>query len=469
MTSAVVVGSGPNGLAAALTLAEAGVEVTVIEAATELGGGLRSAELTLPGLIHDECSAFHPFATSSAFVDRFGIADAVTWHWADHELAHPLDQGRGAVLDRSVEQTATGLGEDGAAWQRLFGPLTRDFDAIAADFLRPLLHLPEHPLALARFGRYAAHATTTLTGRWQGEEARGLFSGIAAHAFTRLDRPFSAAVGVALGSAAHRYGWPAAEGGSAAIADVLIDRLRGLGARFETGRLVTSAADLGSPDLLLLDTTPSAAARILGDALPPRVLRAYQAFRHGPAAFKVDFAVEGGIPWAYGPARSAGTVHLGGTVAEIAAAEADVVAGRMPGRPFVIVGQQYLADPTRTSTDLKPVYAYAHVPAGYTGDATEALTAQIERFAPGFQDVIRATYVRSATDMARHNPNYIGGDIATGASDLSQILARPRLALDPYATGVPGTYLCSAATPPGAGAHGMCGYLAARSALRSLR
>lgn len=472
MTSAVVVGSGPNGLAAALTLAAAGVSVTVIEAADRLGGGVRSGEVTLPGLTHDECAGFHPFASSSAFTREHDLAGVgLRWRWAPYEFAHPLEGGRGAVLQRSVAETARGLGVDGAAWNRTFEPLTKRFATISSQLMQPLLRVPDHPLQMARFGANASQSAVMLAQRWRGEEARALYAGAAAHGFSRLDRPFSAAAGVALTTAAHAFGWPVAEGGSQAIAAAVWERCLEHGVRSETGRLVGSLAELGSPDLVLLDTAPGAAARIIGARLPARVRRAYFRYRHGPAAFKVDLAVVGGVPWAYGPARSAGTLHLGGPFAEVAAAEADVVAGRLPERPFVIVGQQWVADPTRSVGDLHPLYAYAHVPAGYDGPeepVVEAIIARIEQFAPGFRDRIVGRHVRSAAAMAAYNPNYVGGDIATGATAGRQIVFRPRIGTSPYSTGVPGVYLCSAATPPGAGAHGMCGYLAAKAALRSL-
>lgn len=465
MSTAVVVGSGPNGLAAALTLATAGVSVRVIEAADELGGGARS--VVRDGLTFDECSGFHPFATASPFARESALD--VTWRHAPAVLAHPLDpaDGGGALLSRSVAETALSLGADGASWRRLFGPLVEHFDAISEEFLQPVVHLPRHPFHLARFGMYAAQPATLLGRRWSGEPARGLFGGVSAHAFTRLDLPFSAAVGVALGTAGHAYGWPVAEGGSGAISDALVARCRALGVAFETGRLVTSAEEVPA-DILMLDTAPAAAAAILGPRLPDRVARAYRGYRHGPAAFKVDFAVEGGVPWAFEPARRAGTLHLGGTLAEIASAEAASNAGRMPERPFVLVGQQWLADPTRSRGDVHPLYAYAHVPSGFAGDATAAIVDQIERFAPGFRERVLSTYVTSTTELSRRNPNYVGGDIATGLSTARQVIFRPRVALDPYATGVPGAFLCSAATPPGAGAHGMCGSLAAKAALRGL-
>ncbi len=467
MTSAVVVGSGPNGLAAALTLAAAGVSVRVVEAEDTLGGGTRSAELTLPGLVHDECSGFHPLALGSEFAERFDLAGAgLTWRWAPAEFAHPLDGGRGAVLHRSVAQTAADLGDPG--WSAVFGPLSERFDTISREFLQPVLHLPRHPVHLARFGLGAGLPATLLARRFRTHEGRALFAGTAAHAFRPLSALASSAIGVALTTAAHAYGWPVAEGGSGAIRDAVLQRASEHGVRVETGHRVESLQELGEVDLVMLDTSPGAAAAICGDRLPGRVRRAYQRFRHGPGAFKVDYAVEGGVPWAYEPARSAGTVHLGGSLAEIAAAEKLVHVGRMPERPFVLVGQQYLADPTRSAGDLHPLYAYAHVPAGFRGDATEAITARIEQYAPGFRDRIRATAVRTTTDLARHNANYVGGDIVTGANDPLQLVFRPRVTVDPYATGIPGVWLCSAATPPGAGAHGMCGYNAATRALARL-
>ncbi|MFC6882332.1 MULTISPECIES: phytoene desaturase family protein [Actinomadura] len=470
MTSAVVVGSGPNGLAAALTLAAEGVSVRVVEAADTLGGGTRSSELTLPGLLHDECSGFHPLLLGSAFAERFDLTGAgLTYRWADAEFAHPLDGGRGATLWRSVEETAAALGRDGTAWRRVFGPLTERFDAIGEEFLQPMLHVPRHPVSLARFGARAAMPVSALGRAWRTPQARALFGGAAAHALRPFGGVLSSAIGVALTTAAHAYGWPVAEGGSAAIRDAVLARAAEHGVTFETGREVTTIDELGPVDLVMLDTSPRAALRIAGRRMPRHVRAAYRRFRHGPGAFKVDFAVAEGVPWTHEQSRHAGTVHLGGGFEEMAATERQVNAGRMPERPFVLVGQQYLADEARSANGVHPLYTYAHVPAGYTGDATEAIVRQIERFAPGFRDRVQDTHVRSATGMAVHNPNYVGGDILTGANDPAQLVFRPRAGLDPYATGAPGVYLCSAATPPGAGAHGMCGYNAARSALRALR
>ena len=469
MTTAVVVGSGPNGLAAALTLAAEGVEVLVLEAEATPGGGTRSSELTLPGLIHDECSAAHPLAVDTPFSRQFDLAaHGLTWRWPEVQYAHPLDGGGGAAAYRSVDETAARLGRDGRRWRAVFGPLTEQFDEITADFLRPMLHVPEHPIELARFGLFSGMPAALLARRLGTREGQALFAGVAAHAFRPFSSPMSSAIGVALATAAHRYGWPVAEGGSAAISRAMVSLLEELGGRVETGVRVEALDELGSPNIVMLDLAPAAAVRLAGDRMPRRIARALSRFRHGPGVFKVEFAVQGGVPWACEPARRAGTVHVGGDLAEIAAKEKLIHAGRIPDAPFVLVCQQYLADPTRSSGDIHPVYSYAHVPAGFTGDATGAIEAQIERFAPGFRDRILARHVRSVAAMEIHNANYVGGDVVTGSNDGRQLVFRPRAALDPYSVGIPGVYLCSAATPPGAGAHGMCGYNAARSALRTL-
>ncbi|MFW6772910.1 phytoene desaturase family protein [Nocardioides sp. CPCC 205120] len=468
MTTATVVGSGPNGMAAALTLAGAGVRVTVVEAADRLGGGVRTSELTLPGLLHDECAAFHPLGPSSPYLRSVELEGAgLRWAWAPHELAHPLAAGGGAVLQRSVAATAAGLGDDGRRWAQVFGPLVERFGAISREVMGPVLHVPSHPLALARFGLRSAAPATLLARAWRGPAAAALFGGVAAHAMRPLDSVFSSAIGVMLTTAAHADGWPVAVGGSEAILRASLRRAEELGVRLETGRCVTSIDELGT-DLVLLDTRPAAAARILGRRLPARVRRAFERYVPAPGVFKVDLAVEGGVPWRHEQSRRAGTVHVGGDLSEVAYAEREVVAGRMPARPFVLVGQQHLADPTRSKGDVHPVYAYAHVPHGYDGDATDSIVSRIEEFAPGFKDRILATASRSVSQGFEKNANLDGGDVIGGAGDLRQLVFRPRVAADPYATGVPGAFLCSASTPPGAGAHGMCGYLAARSALRSL-
>jgi phytoene dehydrogenase-like protein len=470
MSSAVVVGSGPNGLACAASLAGRGVEVTVIEANETVGGGTRSAELTLPGLIHDECSAFHPMSDTPAMaalgVGRHGLE----WAWPEVDLAHPLDggEGEGAAMLRSIEATAAGLGPAGAAWRRIFGPAAANFEALAEDIFQPVIHLPHHPLHLTRFGLTALAPATALARALGSPSARALFGGAAAHSFGPLNRPLSSAVGVVLIAAGHRYGWPVAVGGSQAIADALAAVVREHGGTIETGRRVRSLAELPDADAVILDLAPGAVADVAGERLPPRVARAYRRFKHGPAAFKIDLAVAGGVPWTDPLARRAGTVHVVGSFEETVAAERETNRGRMPERPFVLVGQQYLADPSRSRGDVHPVWAYAHVPHGYDGDASEALLDQIERFAPGLRERILARTVRTPAAIAAGNANYVGGDIATGANTPWQTLARPRLALEPYATGIPGVYICSAATPPGGGAHGICGLNAADAVLRSL-
>ena len=469
MSTAVVVGSGPNGLAAAIRLAQAGVQVRVLEAADRIGGGARSSEKIVPGLLVDDCSAFHPTGAGSPFLQSLPLGEhGLRWAEPAVQLVRPLDGGRAGALWRSVDRTVAEMGEDGAAWRRVVGRTAAHFDAITADVFRPILHVPQHLLPLAEFGLQSLLPASWTVRQWSRPETRALFGGIAAHSFAPLTGPLSSSVGLLLGAAGHAYGWPVAVGGSQAIADSMASLLTSLGGTVETGVHVTDLDELGSPDVVLLSVSPTAALSIAGRRMPARVARAYRRYRYGPGAFKVDYAVEGDVPWTNEHARSAGTLHLGGTFEEMADAEAMTNRGRMPRRPYVLMGQQYLADPSRSAGSINPVWAYAHVPHGYPGDATEAISAQIERFAPGFRDRVVGTAVRSTSDLARYNPNYVGGDIGVGANDVPQVVLRPRLALDPYATGIPGVYLCSSATPPGAGVHGMCGFNAAGSALRHL-
>ena len=469
MTTATIVGSGPNGLAAAVTLARAGVEVTVLEAAETIGGGTRTSELTVPGVLHDHYSAFHPLGLASPFFAGLELAaHGVRWRWAPLEAAHPLDDGSAGVLHRSVEATCAGLGADGPVWRRVFGPLVEHLDAALEDVLRPVLHVPANPVTLARFGARAGLPAAVLGRVFRTPQARALFTGAAAHAIHPLTRLGTSAIGLMLLAAGQRVGWPVAEGGSATITTALARILAEHGGRIETGARVGSLTELAPTDLTLLDLAPDGAVALAGDALPTRVRRGYERFRRAPAAFKLDLAVEGGLPWTNPDCARAGTVHLGGTAAEVVAAEREVCAGRMPQRPFMLVGQQYLADPSRSAGSTHPVWAYAHVPTGYAGDATEAMLGQLERFAPGARERIVATAVTTPAQWESYNPNFGGGDIITGANSLRQLIARPRPAPNPYATGIPGVYLCSAATPPGAGVHGMCGYNAAIGALAEL-
>jgi phytoene dehydrogenase-like protein len=469
VSTAIVVGSGPNGLAAAARLARAGLDVTVLEASDVIGGGARSSEMIVPGLVHDHCSAFHPLAAASPFLAGLDLAShGLTWLQPAANCAHPMDDGSAAVLHRSIDRTAESLGRDGQRWRRAFGPIASRFDDLLADATQPILRVPRHPLLMARFGAAAFLPATTLARAWTEEKTKALWAGLAAHTFSRLDRPLTSAVGLMLLVAGHARGWVVAEGGSQAIVDALGADIETQGGIIETGQRVTSVNDLPPSDVLMLDVSPSIAADILGDRLPSRVARSYRRFRHGAGAFKVDFAVEDGVPWTAPAARQAGTVHLGGDLAEVVANEEAVHRGAMPDRPFVLVGQQYLADPTRSVGNIHPVWTYAHVPHAYAGDATESIVAQVERFAPGFRERIIGTAVRSTTEMSVYNANYVGGDIIGGASSPVQLLFRPRVAVDPYFTGIPGTYLCSASTPPGAGAHGMCGANAAARALRQI-
>jgi phytoene dehydrogenase-like protein len=470
MSEAIVVGAGPNGLACAATLASNGIRVTVIEAAERIGGGARSSELTLPGVIHDDCSATHPLAVEPPSLTSLGVErHGLEWAWPEVDLAHPFDDGTAALMHRSIEETAAGLGDAGGSWRRAFGPTSAGFDELSEDILLPVLRPPRHPIRLVRFGIRAAMPTTVLARSLGSPAARALFGGVAAHSFSPPTQPFSSAVGVVLISACHRYGWPVARGGSQAIVDALAAVVRENGGTIETGRPVRALDELPAADAVVFDLAPAAVVDIAGERLPPRAARALRSYRHGPGAFKVDLAVEAGVPWVDDGARRAGTVHAIGSFEELVGAERDVNRGRMPEQPFVLVGQQYLADPARSNGDVHPVWTYAHVPSGYGGDVTEAIIDQVERFAPGLRERIVGRHVRTPADLEACNPNYVGGDIITGATTGKQAVLRPRIALDPYSAGAQGLYLCSAATPPGAGAHGMCGYNAARSVLRSLR
>lgn len=466
MTTAVVVGSGPNGLAAGVVLARAGIDVTVLEAEDEIGGGTRSAELTVPGLVHDICSATHPTGVASPFFQTLDLErHGLEWLWPEVDAVHPIDGGRAGVLFRDLDRTVEMLGEDGKAWRKLYAPLVKHSDVLIDELFRPIIHLPKHPLTLAAFGARALLPATVIARRWKTDEARGLFAGLAAHAIHPLNKPTTGGLGLMFGMTSHAYGWPVAKGGSSAIAAALAADITEHGGTIETGHRVT---EMPEADIVMFDTTPESVLKIAGDRLPGRIRRPFKKWRRGPGVFKVDFAVDGAIPWANEWARKAGTVHLAGTIEQLDAAEKEVHAGRMPERPFVLLCQQYLADPGRSVGDVHPIWAYAHVPQGYTGDATEALIAQIERFAPGFREQIVATSVSGPAQLEAHNSNYLGGDIAGGANDAWQVVMRPRLSTNPYSLGVKGLYLCSASTPPGAGVHGMGGFRAATHAVANL-
>jgi phytoene dehydrogenase-like protein len=466
---AIVVGAGPNGLAAAITLARAGRSVRVYEAASESGGGTRTAELTLPGFRHDVCSTVMSLTALSPFFRSIDLAGrGVELVHSEAPLAHPLGDGRAAVLERTVLASASGLGgKDGKAWQQLFGPLVRDSGKLVPEILRPVVHAPRHPLALARFGLPALRSAQGLArGRFEGEAARALFAGIAAHSMVRLDRPLSASFGLVLATVAHAVGWPVVRGGASAVAAALVDELEAAGGEIVTGRRVDSLADLPASRAVLLDVTPRQLIAIAGDRLPVRSRRGAEQFRYGSGVFKVDWALDGAVPWSADGPRRASTVHLGGTMAEIAAAERDVAGGRHPVRPFVLFVQYLPWDPSRAPDGKTTAWAYCHVPAGSTVDMTDRIEDQVERFAPGFRDLILARATHGPAQMERYDANYVGGDINGGIQDARQLVFRPWPALDPYRVGE-GLYLCSSSTPPGGGVHGMCGMLAARSALRN--
>lgn len=467
MTTAIVVGGGPNGLAAGLQLARHGVDVTVLEAADEIGGGAKSGELGVPGLIHDYCSAFHPLGVGSPFWREVGLdRHGLEWAWPEIDCAHPLDDGSAGLLHRSIEQTAAGLGADGRRWLLAFGDLVSGFDQIAPDLLRPVVNVPRHPFRLAAFGPRALLPATWLARFFTTPQARALFGGVAAHAFHRLDRPMTASLGMMITASGHRFGWPVAVGGSGAITRAAAAALTLAGGRIETGVTVVDRSQLPDADIVMLDLSAAQVLALFGDRMPTRIAKAYGRYRVGSSAFKVDFAIRGDVPWRNRETAAAGTVHLGGDLAEIAYTEKQRAAGVMVDNPFVLVGQQYVADPSRSNGDVNPIWSYAHVPAGYTGDATEAVIRQIERFAPGFRDQIVWSESRGTVALERYNANYAGGDIIGGANTGVQMLLRPRPALDPYATGVDGVYICSQSAPPGAGIHGLCGYHAATTALR---
>lgn len=472
MSVAAVVGSGPNGLAAAIRLAQAGVDVTVVEAQSRPGGGTLTSELTVPGVLHDDCAGFHPTGVASRYLSSLGLEQhGLRWLWPEIDLAHPLDDGRAGLAGRDPNFTTRSLGADSERWKRMFSAAVRNFDDLIEEVFQPAAHLPRHPITLGKFGLGAVLPATASVRRFHDEPAKALLMGVAAHAFNRLDMPLSSSVGLVLAASAHAVGWPVAEGGTEAISRALLAKLTQLGGMVVVGTRVTSLDMLAEitgakAEIVMLDTAPAGVLEIVGDALPGRVRRALSRYSYGPAAFKVDFAIEGDIPWANEDCRRAGTLHLGGSADQIARVEAGTVRGEMAEQPFVLLGQQYLIDPSRSRGGTNPIYAYAHVPHGYAGDATDAVIRQIERFAPGFRDQIIAVSTRNPADLEAHNPNYVGGDISAGANTMRQTVFRPRLAANPYALGIPGVYICSSATPPGGGVHGMCGFHAAEAALR---
>jgi len=466
MLDAVVVGSGPNGLAAAITLARAGRSVLVVEANDTVGGGVRSAELTLPGFVHDICSAIHPLAKASPCFTELPLAEhGLEFVEPPAPLAHPLGDGTAVVLERSVDETAASLGVDADGYRRLMTPLVEGLDRLQP-FLLGYRPIARRPISTARFGLRALRSAVGFANRFEGERAKALFAGLAAHSIQDLNRSPTASFGLVLALFGHAHGWPLVRGGSQQLADALASYLRSLGGRIELGLRVASTDELPKARVTVLDATPRQLIRLAGHRLTGRYLRALRRYRYGPGVFKVDWALDGPVPWtAEGCARAA-TIHIGGTLTEIAASESAVARGEVAEHPFVLVAQQSRFDETRAPAGRHTLWAYCHVPHASSEDMAERIEAQVERFAPGFRELIVGRSAWGPAEIERHNENYVGGDINGGVQDLRQLYARPVARLNPYSTSVDGLYICSSSTPPGGGVHGMCGYWAARSALK---
>jgi phytoene dehydrogenase-like protein len=468
---AVVIGSGPNGLSAAITLRRAGLSVLVVEAKSTIGGGLRSAELTLPGFVHDVCSAVHPLAAGSPFFNSIPLADhGLDFIYPPLSAAHPFDGGSAAALRQSIDETARSVGADEKVYRQIMEPLVRHWPAMATDVLGPL-RIPKHPLDLAQFGLNALPSAQQLAKRFTTKEAKGLFAGMAAHSIQPLSNLTTSAIALVLMAAGHLRGWPVPKGGSQSIANALAAYFRSIGGIIETDRPIQSMQQLPSAKVAIFDVTPRQLLEIAGDQFSSGVANRFyrwqlEKYRYGMGVFKIDWALDGAIPFTAPECRSAGTIHIGGTFEEIAEAEQRTSAGQHPDRPFVLVAQQSLFDDSRAPAGKHTAWAYCHVPNGSTIDRTEAIERQIERFAPGFRDLILARHTMNTQQMEVYNPNYIGGDINGGIIDIGQLYTRPVVTLSPYRTSAPGIYLCSSSTPPGGGVHGMCGYHAARVALR---
>ncbi len=467
---AVVVGAGPNGLSAAIRLAQANFSVLLVEANEMVGGGTRSMELTRPGYVHDVCSAIHPMAAGSPFFRALGLEEfGLEWIHPELPLAHPLDGGQAVTMHRSLVDTAAALGRDGDNYERLMRPLRDDFDALADEILQPMLHIPRRPLLMARFGIHALQPATMLAARhFRTPEARALFGGLAAHSLLSLHAPASSAIGLVLGGAGHAVGWPMPRGGSQAIADALANKFTSLGGEIETGRRIDRMEELPSARVTMFDVTARQFLDIAGDRLPHRYRRRLRHFQYGPAVFKVDYALSRPVPWSSDACERAGTIHLGGTMEEMAVSEDAIARGEHPDKPFVLLAEHSRFDDTRAPDNGHTLWAYCHVPHGSMLDMTSRIERQIERFAPGFRDCILERHVMNTRDLEEKNANLVGGDINGGTASLPQLISRPILSWNPYRTPIDGVYLCSASTPPGGGVHGMCGFRAAEAALRDI-
>ncbi|HEX5018483.1 MAG TPA: NAD(P)/FAD-dependent oxidoreductase [Actinomycetes bacterium] len=465
---AVVVGSGPNGLVAAITLAEAGWSVVVLEAAATYGGGTRTEELTLPGFAHDVCSTVHPLALASPAFRHLGLErEGLKLVHPEVPLGHPLEPGRSLYLHQDVGDTIAQLGRDAGAWQRTVGALGKRWQPLSDGVLEPLAIPPRAPVTTAAFGAAGLWPSTWFSQvAFREADTRALFAGLAAHATLDLAEPLTAAVGLLLGSLAHGVGWPVAQGGSQAIADALVHRLEALGGEIRTGHRVGSMADVPSARAVLFDVTPRQLLQIAGDRLPVDYRRKLASWRYGAGVFKVDWALDAPVPWVDPQLAGAGTVHIGASYHEMVASERAVARGQIPERPYVLLAQVSAADPSRAPAGKHTLWAYCHVPHGCDVDMTEAIEQQIERFAPTFRERILARHVMNPAALEAHNANEVGGDIAGGVSDWRQMAARPRLSLTPWATPDPAIFLCSSSTPPGGGVHGMCGRAAAQTVLR---
>ena len=472
---AIVIGSGPNGLAAAVTLAQAGRRVVVFEGRETIGGGMRSAELTLPGFVHDICSAVHPLGISSPFFRTLPLAQhGLEWVQPDLPVGHPLDGDTAVFLARSIDETAATLGPDAPAYRALMAPFVEEWETIAQAILGPLTvprvaNMLRHPFILARFGLQALRSARGLAeSRFRTVSARALFAGLAAHAIMPLERPVTAAFGLVLGALGHAVGWPLPRGGSQRIADALAAHFRSLGGEIVTGRFITSLDDLPPARAILCDTSPRTLLRLAGERLPAAYRRRLQSYRYGPGVFKIDWALSEPIPWQAEPCRRAGTIHLGPTFDHISRSEREATEGRHSDAPYVLVVQQSLFDDSRAPAGKHTAWAYCHVPHGSPVDMTAVIENQLARFAPGFRDTILARHTMNALEMEAYNPNYVGGDINSGVQDLRQFFTRPAPRLVPYTTPLPNLFICSSATPPGGGVHGMCGYHAAQAVLSRL-